>query len=78
MDKSTILKAIEDKRVIQAPPSLSPQRYSRVPQVPQADLPSVSTVHEGSTSLTMCDPVDALLRGAVEKMFPFPHDPTCC
>ncbi|XP_015382813.1 uncharacterized protein LOC102624835 [Citrus sinensis] len=36
VDKSAILKAIEDKGVIQASPSLSPQRTSGVPQV---DLP---------------------------------------
>lgn len=34
VDKSAILKAIEDKRVIQAPPPLSPQQSSGVPQVP--------------------------------------------
>lgn len=59
VDKPAILKAIEDKRVIQAPPPLSHQRSSGVPQVPQADLPSVSAVHEGNTSLAVDAPADA-------------------
>lgn len=33
VDKSTIPKAIEDRRAIQAPLSLSPQRSFEVPQV---------------------------------------------
>ena len=58
VDKSAILKAIEDKRVTRAPPSHSPQQSSGVPQVPQADLPSVSVVHAGSSSLTASNLVD--------------------
>ena len=34
VDKSAILKAIEDKRVTRAPPSHSPQQSSGVPHVP--------------------------------------------
>ena len=64
MDKSAILKAIEDKRVTQAPPSHSPQQFSGVPQ---ADLPSVSAVHEGSSSLTTSVPVNAPVEGSDEE-----------
>ena len=60
MDKSAILKAIEDKRVTQAPPSYSPQQSSGVPQ---ADLPSVSVVHAGSSSLTASILVDPPVEG---------------
>ena len=64
MDKSAILKAIEDKRVTQALPSHSPLQSSGVPKLPQADLPSVSAVHEGSSSLTASVPVDAPVEGS--------------
>ena len=63
VDKSAILKAIEDKRATQAPPSHSPQQSFGVPQVPQADLPSVSAVHADSRSLTASVPVDAPIQG---------------
>ena len=63
VDKSTILKAIEDKRTTQAPPSHSPPQSSGVPQVPQADLLSVSAVHVGSSSLAASVPVDAPVEG---------------
>ena len=63
VDKPAILKAIEDKRVIQAPLPPSPQRSSVGPQVPQANLPSVSVVHEGNTSLAVDVPADALVQG---------------
>ena len=62
VDKSAILKAIEDKRVTHTPPFHSPQQSSGVPQVSQADLPSISVVHEGSSSLTASTPVDALVK----------------
>lgn len=58
VDKSAILKAIEDRRVIQAPPSLSPQRSFEVPQVSQEDLMSDGAVHKGCTSLTLVVPTD--------------------
>ena len=63
MDKLTILKAIEDKRVTHAPPSYSPQQSSGVPQVPQANLPSVGVVHAGSSSLTASIRVDPPVEG---------------
>ena len=63
VDKSAILKAIEDKRVTPAPPSYSPQQSSGVPQVPQANLPSVSAVHAGSNSLTASIPIDPPVEG---------------
>lgn len=61
VDKSAILKAIEDKRVTQAPPFHNPQQSSGVPH---ADLPFVSVVHEGSNSLTAGVPVDAPVEGS--------------
>ena len=70
MDKSTILKAIEDKKVTQVPPFHSPQQSFGVPQVPQADLPSVSVVHKGSSSLTAGVPIDAPVEGSSEDDVP--------
>ena len=66
VDKSAILKAIEDKRFTQAPPSYSLQQSSGVPQVPQppqADLPSASAVHADSSSLAASVPIDAPIEG---------------
>lgn len=66
MDKSAILKAIEDKRATQAPPSYSPQQSSGVPQVPQApqaDLPSASAIPIDSSYLAASVPIDAPVEG---------------
>ena len=63
VDKSAILKAIEDKRVTRAPPSHSPQQSSGVPQVPPCGSPFVSAVHAGSRSLAASVPVDAPVEG---------------
>lgn len=57
VDKSAILKAIEDRQVTQGPPSLSPQLSSRIPPVPQTDLSSNGAVHEGHASSTSKAPV---------------------
>ena len=77
VDKSAILKAIEDKRATQAPLSHSPQQSSGVPQVPQADLPSVSAIHAGSSSLAASVLLMPPLRGTVERMSPLLLDLTC-
>ena len=71
LDKSAILKAIEDKRVIQALPSVSPQWSSEVPQVPHMDLSSVSTVNEGKCSLIAGVPVDAPVKGSGGNDVPY-------
>ena len=70
VDKSVVLKVIEDRRVIQAPPSLSPQRSFEVPRVSQADLMSDGAVYKSCTSLTLSVPTDLHVERSSEDEVP--------